>query len=206
MVVEQIIYPIESLGPGRRIGIWLVGCDRHCPGCSNPELWSREGWPDMDVKMVAELVDSVFRENQVDGITISGGEPMEQAGELAELTRLLSKLTKDILVFSGYTYEEICSDSEKEEVLDYIAVLVDGRYIKEKNTHMTMRGSENQHIYLFRLDLENMYREYLANNDPKSVRNFHLPEGTISVGIHDVDFSEKLREELQKKGVVKKNG
>ena len=131
---------------------------------------------------------------------------MEQAGELAELTRLLSKLTKDILVFSGYTYEEICSDSEKEEVLDYIAVLVDGRYIKEKNTHMTMRGSENQHIYLFRLDLENMYREYLANNDPKSVRNFHLPEGTISVGIHDVDFSEKLREELQKKGVVKKNG
>ncbi|MBR5974817.1 MAG: radical SAM protein [Clostridiales bacterium] len=206
MVVEQIVYPIDSLGPGRRIGIWLVGCDRHCPGCSNPELWSREGWPSMDVEMVVELVESVFRENQVDGITISGGEPMEQAGELAALTRLLSNLTRDILVYSGYTYEEICSAPEKEEVLDSIAVLVDGRYIKEKNTHMTMRGSENQHIYLFRPDFETVYREYLANNDPKRINNFHLPEGTISVGIHGADFSEKLREKLQKKGVVKKNG
>ena len=160
----------------------------------------------MDVEMVVELVESVFRENQVDGITISGGEPMEQAGELAALTRLLSNLTRDILVYSGYTYEEICSAPEKEEVLDSIAVLVDGRYIKEKNTHMTMRGSENQHIYLFRPDFETVYREYLANNDPKRINNFHLPEGTISVGIHGADFSEKLREKLQKKGVVKKNG
>lgn len=76
MYVEQIIFPIESLGPGKRVGIWLIGCNRHCPGCSNPELWSHEGQPQVGVDSVAELVQSIFLQERVDGITISGGEPI----------------------------------------------------------------------------------------------------------------------------------
>ena len=39
MNVARILYPVKVLGPGKRIGIWLCGCDRECFGCSNPELW-----------------------------------------------------------------------------------------------------------------------------------------------------------------------
>ena len=158
MVIEQIVYPIETLGPGKRIGIWLVGCNRHCPGCSNPELWSRDGWPIIDVETAANLVSSIFSENIVDGITISGGEPMEQAAELYQLTKLLAQRTNDILLYSGYTYEEICCDPIKEAVLDNVAVLIDGRYIKEENEQLILRGSKNQHIYFKRM-FPNFFRE-----------------------------------------------
>ena len=205
MVIEQIVYPIETLGPGKRIGIWLVGCNRHCPGCSNPELWSRDGWPIIDVETAANLVSSIFSENIVDGITISGGEPMEQAAELYQLTKLLAQRTNDILLYSGYTYEEICCDPIKEAVLDNVAVLIDGRYIKEENEQLILRGSKNQHIYLFNQNLEEKYQDYFLNADPKAIQNIHIDGCTISFGIHSADFSDVLTEQLKLKGVLKHN-
>jgi len=206
MVIEQIVYPIETLGPGKRIGIWLVGCERHCPGCSNPELWSRDGLPILDVETVADIVSTFFSDHLVDGITISGGEPMEQATELYDLTKLLNQMTDDILLYSGYTYEEICCDPIKEKVLENIAVLIDGRYIEEENKQLILRGSKNQHIYLFNPNLEKIYQDYLLNADPKAIQNVHLDECTISFGIHGSDFSDTLTKRLQFKGVLKHNG
>lgn len=159
----------------------------------------------MDVDSVAALVQSVFLEHMVDGITISGGEPMDQARELARLVEMLSQFTDDILVYSGYTYEELRCDPEKEQVLQSIAVLVDGEYIEEKNTQLVLRGSSNQHIYLFRSSLEKKYKDYLSRTDPNSIQNMHYQDRSISFGIHGRDFNEALNLQLHKKGVKKKD-
>ena len=86
MRAARILYPVETLGPGRRAGIWTCGCDRHCPGCANPELWDREAYGEMKPADIVRVIETLEREGgAVDGITITGGEPFEQAEELAAL-------------------------------------------------------------------------------------------------------------------------
>ena len=205
MIIEQIVYPIETLGPGKRIGIWMVGCTRHCIGCSNPELWSQEGWPSIDVESVVIMVESILHNHMVDGITISGGEPMDQAEELSLLVERLSRYTEDILVYTGYTYEELCRDPQREQVLNSIAVLVDGDYIEGRNTKLVLRGSSNQHIYLFRRCFEEKYQNYLSHTEPMSVQNMFCDENAVSFGIHEPGFIDDLSKRLLMKGVLRKN-
>lgn len=159
----------------------------------------------MGVDSVAELVQSIFLQERVDGITISGGEPMEQAEELSQLVDILSLLTDDILVYSGYTYQEILKDAAKKRVLYSIAVLVDGEYIKEKNTGLILRGSSNQHIYLFHPSLEEKYKAYLSDANPNTVQNMYFDDSAVSFGIHHPNFSGELDERLREKGVTRKD-
>ena len=55
MNVARVLYPVRVLGPGRRVGLWLCGCQRACPGCSNPELWARRPENEVDVDEVLRM-------------------------------------------------------------------------------------------------------------------------------------------------------
>ena len=79
MYVDRILYPIETLGPGKRIVIWTVGCTKHCAHCANPELWDPAGRNNIAIKDLAQIIGNLCRENSVDGITFTGGDPLEQA-------------------------------------------------------------------------------------------------------------------------------
>lgn len=200
MYIDQILYPVEALGPGKRIGIWLVGCNRGCPGCSNPELWSTKNYQPITVEDLMCGIRDVCAHNKVDGFTISGGEPMQQSKELAELVYYLAQINKDVLVFSGYTYEEIMDNPDMADVLDNVAVLIDGPYIEDRNEQLVLRGSTNQRILLFEPDLESLYDSYL--NQPQStIQNIHFSDETISIGIHNKNFSEAIEDRLRKLGV-----
>ena len=85
------------------------------------------------------------------GFTISGGEPFLQAEELAELLEYLRKISDDIIIFTGYTYEELTgmNDPAINRALSMCSVLIDGPYIKEKHTGKGLRGSANQKIRIF---------------------------------------------------------
>lgn len=187
MYIDRMIYPIETLGPGKRLVIWTAGCTKHCKGCANPELRSTEGRRQRTVGEIARMIRRIAEEHTVDGITISGGDPMEQAEELSELLKETAGITEDVLVYTGFTYEELTERLSEEQLAEFrenIAVLIDGRYVEELNTpDAVLRGSSNQRIIYFKEELRQRYEEHMAAG--RRIQNVYMGSRLISVGIHD---------------------
>lgn len=96
-------------GPGSRAVIWLQGCSLNCPGCWNPLSHSIEAGIAVEIASVVEWVTDLQSIRLIDGLTISGGEPMEQAGALLALLQALRLRVPELSigVFSGYTETEL---------------------------------------------------------------------------------------------------
>jgi len=134
-------------GPGVRFVLWTQGCSKGCSECFNPETWSTNIYKELSPTQIFELIKNF----EVDGVTISGGDPLEQEDELLELLMLLStiSLRKGVILFSGFTRAEISSNFIREQCLKYIDVLIDGRYEKNLKIDFSLRGSSNQEFYSF---------------------------------------------------------
>jgi len=184
MYIARILYPIQVLGPGKRIGIWFDGCPHHCAHCSNPELWEFQERYKTTLQTVMQLIDRIASAYPVDGITITGGDPFYQYEELRALLDYLQTITADILVYTGFNYSDV-----KSKDLRGISVLIDGKYVDELNTGLPLRGSENQNMIILDKQLEPMYRNYLDHIAPNAIQNFDTQDGIVSVGIHKKGFS-----------------
>ena len=134
-------------GPGNRFVLWTQGCSKGCSECFNPETWSSVTYKEYSPLELFYIIQNF----EVDGITISGGDPLEQEDELLELLMLLSSIRfkKGIILFSGFTRAEISRSPIKEACLKYIDVLIDGRYEKNLKLDFSLRGSSNQNFYFF---------------------------------------------------------
>jgi anaerobic ribonucleoside-triphosphate reductase activating protein len=134
-------------GPGNRFVLWTQGCTKGCSECFNPETWSNNIYKEYSPRQIFELIKNF----EVDGITISGGDPLEQEDELLELLMLLSsiRLSKGVILFTGFTRAEISSNIIREKCLRYVDVLIDGRYEKNLKVDFSLRGSSNQEFYFF---------------------------------------------------------
>ena len=181
MYIARILYPVKVLGPGKRIGIWFVGCKHKCKGCSNPELWSINEKYFVTIAQVERLIRSVAMENEIDGFTISGGDPMEQAAEIADLLENVKDISEDVLLYTGYKIAELTSDMNKK-LLDKVAVLIDGRYEEELNDDSFLRGSSNQNIYILKKTFNDKYHNYIMNKQ-NEILNFMIYSQLLSVGI-----------------------
>lgn len=189
MKIARTLYPVQALGPGKRIAIWVQGCTRRCPGCANPELWDLDGVDDMPLDYVVAMVRSALRSYQLNGLTLTGGEPFLQAIEIVQLIDAVSDLCDDILVFSGYTYNELLNSNDPavSAMLNAISVIVDGPYQREMNLSEKLRGSSNQNIIILSSKSKEKYEKYLSSGE-KIFENFVASNGVISVGIHPPDF------------------
>lgn len=184
MYLERILYPIETLGRGKRIAIWMQGCWHKCQHCINPELWVQHKENMVPVDIVLTSVCNIKNERVVDGITITGGDPFYQIDELIHLLQGVKKMNLETLVYTGFVKSEIEKMWRGKEALAYIDVLIDGPYVEEGNiNNLTLRGSENQMIYFRTKEIEESYKEYLLQG--RKLQNFFLDDGMISVGIHD---------------------
>ncbi|MBP5274231.1 MAG: radical SAM protein, partial [Abditibacteriota bacterium] len=132
MYIARMLYPVKVLGPGRRLGIWFQGCPRRCKGCSNPELWEQEPERLTSAGDVFRLTEQVRSCGRIDGFTLSGGDPFFQPDALRELLPRLNGISGDVLVYTGYSYEEL--RGRYPDILSGIAVLIDGEYVEERNT------------------------------------------------------------------------
>ena len=160
MRIKRICYPVEVLGPGKRVGIWVTGCGKDCPGCMSPDLKDPAGGRQISPRGILEAIQKIT--GPVDGITVSGGEPFDQTPALRDTLRLLcEQVTADVIVYTGYTLEELRGrgDPATEEALGLIAVLVDGRYVDVLNDGKGLRGSSNQRIHIFRDPARYSYME-----------------------------------------------
>ena len=134
-------------GPGNRFVLWTQGCSKGCKNCFNPETWSTDLYKELSPTQIFELIKNF----KLEGVTISGGDPLEQEEELLELLFLLKeiKLPKGIILFTGFSRNEIRENPIREKCLSYIDVLIDGRYEEELKTDSSLRGSSNQEFYFF---------------------------------------------------------
>ena len=127
MNLARILYPVQVLGPGNRIGLWLCGCNLACKWCSNPELWVQREELEINVQDVVSLIQKITESHKVDGFTISGGEPFLQSDELLLLLSYLTPISTDILIYTGYRLEELRELNSKSinGILDSAAVIID---------------------------------------------------------------------------------
>ena len=132
-------------GPGDRFVIWTQGCRKMCKNCYNPETWSHYRNNLIDIDLLVEEI----KNSSISGVTISGGDPFEQPEELFYLLREIKQLdlSDGVIVFSGYTIDEIRVREELRKSLDYIDVLIDGLYIDEKRITNGLAGSSNQEFH-----------------------------------------------------------
>ena len=126
-------------GPGVRFVVWFQGCTLGCPGCFNPATHPEAG-RSVEVGEL-ELGD-------VEGISLSGGEPLQQAAGAAALLAAARARGLSTLVFSGYTLAEIEQLPGGPAVLAATDVLIDGRYVASERLATGLRGSANQRIHL----------------------------------------------------------
>ena len=198
MYVARILYPVNVLGPGNRIGIWFNGCNHHCPGCSNPELWEQQERYRTTLETLMKLIGRVCETQKVDGFTLTGGDPFAQPDALAQLLPELRQYTKDILVYTGFEYSEILNNYP--ELVTQVGVLIDGKYIQEQNTGAILRGSDNQKIIIINDQLADKYQNYLATAQ-NEIQNFTALDGVISVGIHRPGYENQVDTLLRGKGL-----
>jgi anaerobic ribonucleoside-triphosphate reductase activating protein len=144
--IAQIVPRTKALGPGTRAALWVQGCPFHCPGCIAPDWIPFIPAIKLSPEEILEKIDL----DAIDGITLSGGEPMEQAAGLAALIQLARRRKDlDLICFTGYRYERLVSNPPNRgvpELLQEVDVLIDGPFIQSLNDSVGLRGSSNQRV------------------------------------------------------------
>jgi anaerobic ribonucleoside-triphosphate reductase activating protein len=125
--LHNIIEHSTVNGPDNRFVIWTQGCPLNCEGCFNQSTHDLNGGFDIEITKLAEQINQT---SDIRGITLTGGEPLFQSKAISQLLKLIDN-TLDVLLFSGYTYEEIKTDSNKLNILHQVDAALLGRYNRD---------------------------------------------------------------------------
>lgn len=142
--LSRVHFPVTTLGPGQRLGIWFQGCSIRCSGCISADTWG----PGRTVVDVASLLEQVAPWlDQADGVTISGGEPFDQFDALLQmLVGLRQRTAADILVYSGHPLEKL--QPMLDQARDLIDAVISDPYLEQADQSLALRGSDNQRLTL----------------------------------------------------------
>lgn len=142
MLTVNAIENSDIYGHGKRVVIWFSGCSLRCAGCVNKYLWDRNSGTETSV---VDLYEQICSYKDITGVTFLGGEPLEQGKELLDLVIRLRRNNYDIVLFTGYEFEELIE--WQKQVVALSAVIVFGRFdINQRDTGLFLRGSRNQTI------------------------------------------------------------
>lgn len=125
--------------------LFFSGCNHHCPGCHSPDTWDFNYGKPVDQDLINEINRQIDKRPFLNGLVLSGGDPMYSAKEICELLPKLHIPKNNIWCYSGFTIEEILADENMKALLDKCSVLVDGPFkIEHRNVALKFRGSSNQ--------------------------------------------------------------
>lgn len=159
-------------GPGFRTAIYGAGCLHKCKGCHNPQSWDINNGRLYTVETLLEII----KQDEFSNVTFSGGDPFFQIEGFTELAkRIKAETSKNIWCYTGFTFEQIIQSSRLSQILPFIDVLVDGRYIDIlRDTDLQFRGSCNQRIINVQQSLK-LERIFIYGNSVSSKQNEYLP-------------------------------
>lgn len=142
--IHAVLPSSQVNGPGKRMVVFFQGCRRRCPGCFNPETHS----PAKKLEMTPEEIFSQYYREGIEGLTVSGGEPYEQAQGLKELLKAAKERGLTTVVYTGYALKELEIVKGAKDTFEYLDVLIDGRYVRSEPEVSTLaRGSLNQKFH-----------------------------------------------------------
>lgn len=172
-------------GPKCRFVIWVQGCSIHCKGCWNKEMWTFDKKSTLSVK---DLIYKIENEKEIiDGITLLGGEPLDQFIEISELLIECRKLGLSTMLFTGYEMTEI-SEKQMTLILENIDILITGRYdMTKRTTNHQWIGSTNQEIHF----LTDRYADFEIENNNYAEITINTDGSTTILGFPDKIFLEK---------------
>jgi anaerobic ribonucleoside-triphosphate reductase activating protein len=135
-------------GPGIRMVVFAQGCKHKCKGCHNPNTHTFDGGELIEID---KIISDLKKNTLLDGVTLSGGDPFEQAEKFAVLAQEVKKIGLNVITYTGYTYEQLIGYSSERkgyrELLENTDMLVDGPFLmEEKSLLLKFRGSKNQRI------------------------------------------------------------
>lgn len=201
LYLNRLHYPVTTLGPGRRVGVWFQGCTLRCPGCVSVDTWA----PERGKTTVDAVLESVAQWlTEADGVTISGGEPFQQPAALEALLHGLRNLAggeKDILVYSGYAWEQIASRVTSWEGL--ADALISEPFRAEAGQSLVWRGSDNQRMHLLTALGRARYAEWTEASRvtlPQALDIFFQDGEVWMAGIPAPGTLENLRTRLAEAG------
>jgi anaerobic ribonucleoside-triphosphate reductase activating protein len=148
MKIMKIFKETISDGFGFRYSIYFSGCNHYCEGCHNQDTWKGDLGRTLDSEYMDEIVEEINSNSMLDGITLSGGDPFFDPFELLQfLKEIKARTNKNLWSYTGYTYERLLEDPTMRECLNYIDVLVDGKFEQSNyDPDLYFRGSSNQRI------------------------------------------------------------
>lgn len=206
--INKIHWPVSVLGFGRRIGIWTQGCSIRCKGCCSTDTWHSTDGVEMRISDMLAACKLLVASEQLDGITISGGEPFDQPFGLKNLLVCLNEWRKlrvsegnsdfDILCYSGYSLEHL--QTRFTEILVLLDCIICDPFVQGKAS-VLLRGSQNQRIVpLTELGVSRLNAQ-LQSSQTKRLQ-FHLDSEQIwFVGIPAEGDLERLTENCRQRGL-----
>ncbi|MDY8044889.1 anaerobic ribonucleoside-triphosphate reductase activating protein [Paenibacillus polymyxa] len=144
-------YIPESLneGYGLRTVVFISGCRHACPGCFNPESWSFRAGEPFTPQRQQEVIRDIMENPLLDGLTLCGGDPFFSAAECSQFVRDFREACPDrtVWAYTGFVYEDLLTDQERQELALLCDVIVDGRFVEQqKDLTLPFRGSRNQRL------------------------------------------------------------
>lgn len=155
----NILKSTKVEGPGVRYCIWVQGCSRHCKGCQAVHTWSHKGGT---LYKIDDIIQDIYKQKNIEGVTFLGGEPFEQAEALGEIAEACQKKGLSVVCFTGGLLEELKTNPINKKLLNNIDLLIDGEFIIEKVDYSRpWCGSSNQryHFLTDRYD-ESIFETY----------------------------------------------
>jgi anaerobic ribonucleoside-triphosphate reductase activating protein len=136
-----------SNGPGLRAALWLQGCSLACSECFNPGTHDFNSGERVSVK---DMIARIESQRDIEGVTLSGGEPLQQAdGVLCLLEEIRLRRRLSSIVFTGFEVEEIEHRGLLERLSNCTDVLIAGRYDSNKRVATGLLGSANKRFHFF---------------------------------------------------------
>lgn len=187
--IDLICYPLNSLGPETRVGIWFQGCDIGCDDCIATFTWQQTNNNLISVK---ELVYKI-QKYETNRLTISGGEPFNQPKVLYSLLLKVRENFDDILIYSGYEYNYL--KQRFSYILELVDVLIDGPFVKTLPTKKAYKGSKNQKMYIFNKSLIRLYESYIMKTK-ENLQLYQTEDKVYVLGIPHISDTKNIQKVL----------
>ena len=147
--VYNYVASTQVLGPYKRFALWTQGCDFACQHCMTPDAQSHNDGMNVQINTFVKVI---LEQEEIEGITITGGEPFLQSRALTRLLiQLKTKRDLGVIIYTGFTLEQLRTKKSADinALLAHVDILIDGLYVDALNDGISLRGSSNQQVHQF---------------------------------------------------------